>query len=436
MPNFNAPIAHLLTNKPSTEPPPKRSPEVKRRDSKPEPKKQNLLGLTPAKFEHDSDPEDDENEEQRLVAQIAPASGAHVFEYNGNPLLLRTRQEILNWIAERKKRYPTEARREAAKKEAEERRRKREEEAEEERRKRKEEYQSRQEAKKEILAKRDQERAERIKAQEDARKARKSRNEAPDDATQARLRAEKLRKKALKAQQELAEAEEALLVAQTKEKEIPPPFNTEDRVLPPSAEPVDTVTSSTLSHDHNDETSSSGSSTDTSDSASETSTSNPSDADADSDSAPEVLNTKYLARSRDSLLPSSRKPQSKSFRLCSHLLKYKRCKYGSSCHYSHDLSQRARKANPVEEDRKSQRRNNHDDGDRAAAVPKTSAGGNVKRKGLWQVMVEKEEEAKRKELLGVIVRLGERGVLDEPGKKPMEQSSRRGVEGELGAAEA
>jgi hypothetical protein len=46
--------------------------------------------------------------------------------------------------------------------------------------------------------------------------------------------------------------------------------------------------------------------------------------------------------------------------------------------------------------------------------PDTSGSGTARRKGLWQVMVEKEQEDERKKLLGAIITLGERGLLDEP----------------------
>jgi hypothetical protein len=39
----------------------------------------------------------------------------------------------------------------------------------------------------------------------------------------------------------------------------------------------------------------------------------------------------------------------------------------------------------------------------------------MKRKGLWQVMVEKEKEEERRKVLEAIMSLGEKGLLDDPG---------------------
>jgi hypothetical protein len=85
-------------------------------------KKSNLLGLTPTKVDPDSEPEDDEGEEARLAGQNKVSSGLEI-EYGGNNIILRTAAEIAAFIAERKKRYPTQAKVDAAKKEAEEKKR-------------------------------------------------------------------------------------------------------------------------------------------------------------------------------------------------------------------------------------------------------------------------------------------------------------------------
>lgn len=43
-----------------------------------------------------------------------------------------------------------------------------------------------------------------------------------------------------------------------------------------------------------------------------------------------------------------------------------------------------------------------------------------RRKGLWQVMVEKEQEEERKQLLRAIIFMGERGMLGEDVKRATE----------------
>jgi hypothetical protein len=425
VPDFNAPIQHLLARKPSIEYPNQKPPEPQ----KPEQKKRNLLGLTPAKFEQDSDPEDDEDEEQRLANQTASVSNGLVFEYNGSPLQLRTREEIQAWIAERKRRYPTEAKREAARKEAELQKRKREE-----------EYQARLEARKEAQMKREQEKAERQKAKEQERaerqkakerqrathqkatdpdKKRHTKDEAPvDDTTRARLKAEKLRKKALKAQHDLEKAEEALRLAQSKKDgealPIPPPTpapgpNTD---IPNQGPPLTTqlhTPPSPAAGAGEDETSSSGSSSTDSDSDS---SSPDSESESDSDAAPEVTSTKHpLSTHGDSLATATvsapQRAKAKTSRPCQHFAKYKTCRYGSNCRYSHDLGQKGRRAAPggMQEGSKS-------DG---GSLSRVSAP--VRRKGLWEVMVEKEQEEERKRVLEAIITLGQRGILDSPSQE-------------------
>ncbi|ETI26184.1 hypothetical protein G647_02961 [Cladophialophora carrionii CBS 160.54] len=404
VPNFNAPIQHLLARQPSIEQPNQTPPDPQR----PEQKKQNLLGLTPAKFEQDSDPEDDEDEERRLADQTTPASTGYVFEYNGSPLLLRSREEILAWIAERKRRYPTEAKREAARKEADLKKRKREE-----------EYQARLEARKEAQLKREQERAERQRAKEQERterqKAKDSDNKrrikdeaSLDEASRARLKAEKLRKRALKAQRDLEKAEEALRLVQSQKDEEALPVPIDD--IPsqgPSLNPLDAPTTPVAIRGE-DETSSSGSSTIDSDSDSDSDsddTSPDSDSDSDADSAPEVTSTKQPHRTRDSLAltPVAQRAKAKAPRLCQHFVKYKTCRYASNCRYSHDLSQKGRRAAGGTLDVAKS--------DRGLS---SNVSGPSRRKGLWEVMVEKEQEEERKRVLEAIITLGQRGLLEDP----------------------
>ncbi len=402
VPDFNASIQHLLTPKPPTQLPNEQPPSQKVAEPrKPDPKRHNLLGLTPAKFEQDSDPEDDEDEEQKLATQTASTLGGHLFEYNGNPLTLRTREQIIAWIAERKRRFPTEAKRQASQKEFEEKKRLREE-----------EMKVRLQAKREAEATRDLERAERQRAREQERAAQEQRkqkknkkkrqtsNEAApmDDTARAQVKAEKLREKALQAQQALEKAEEALRLAQAKKQDDsasiiipeadpapPAPFNAHPSIDPAVEE---------------DETSSSGS--DTSESVSDSATD--SDDMSDSDSAPEVTSTKHPPGGYDPVPRPPREPHDKNPRFCPRLAKYKSCKYGRKCHFSHDRSRNGRGTGAAD------RNKNHE------KEVATTASGNAKRKGLWQVMVDKEQDEERKRLLGAIITLGERGMLDEPMK--------------------
>ncbi|OAP63724.1 hypothetical protein AYL99_02951 [Fonsecaea erecta] len=388
VPSFNASIEHLLGRRPSLDQTSQKSPEPK----KAEPRKHNVLGLTPAKFDQDSDQEDDEDEEQRLANKASSSVAGYIFEYNGSPLTLRTREEILTWLAERRRRYPTQARVAAAKKEAEEKKRKWEE-----------EQKAKREARKEAMARREQERAERLKVNEKAKHPRHQdrlvqRDEETantDAAARAKLKADKLRKRALEAQQELEKAEAALRRAEMKESTTAATPNPPA----PTGELVD-VSSTADPTGSDDATSSSGSST-SSDSDSDT------DSDAsssDADSIPEVTSAKQASRARASLSLESRPARPHAPQLCKHFVKYKTCKWGPSCRYSHDLT----------------RKDGRSDTRTSTSLPKqptTTAAGNIRRKGLWQVMVDKEQEESRRRLLSAIIALGEKGVLEDPSQK-------------------
>ena len=103
VPSFSASLDYLLPTKPA--------PPSSMKSNAHVPKKSNILGLTPAQLEG-SDSEDDGDEETRLAA--AASGGDIQFEYKGHVSTLRTPAEIAAWITERRKRYPTQAKREAA----------------------------------------------------------------------------------------------------------------------------------------------------------------------------------------------------------------------------------------------------------------------------------------------------------------------------------
>ncbi|KAL2419999.1 hypothetical protein ABEF95_001945 [Exophiala dermatitidis] len=409
VPSFNASIEHLLPQKPP-------EPQTQLRSTTvPKPRKHNLLGLTPASLDQASDPEDDEGEEDRLVTQVTPSGQAQAlqFEYKGRLATLRTPEEIAAWIAERKKRYPTLAKAEAAKKEAAERKRKWEV-----------EKQARLDAKKEAQAKREQERNERERAKRQQREqiAQDKQNEPQvDTATLAKERAEKLRKKALRAERQLAKAEEALRVAEAKAnanaktttQQLPTTANGSDAqpvsdavalALAAENEPLDTSSDSEPT-DSDDYTSSSGSSgTDT-----ESEAGSPSDEASDSDSAPEVVSTKGGAGALavdGPGLPPVRKPTA-STRPCRNLIKFGRCKFGSNCRFSHEKQNH--NAETEEGTQNARRKFKGKNKNPAIAAPTTN-----RRKGLFQVMVEKEQEEERRRLLEAIITLGEKGMLDDP----------------------
>ncbi|KAI4288811.1 MAG: hypothetical protein L6R35_001923 [Caloplaca aegaea] len=96
---------------------PLKPPISKTEDKKPGKKKKrriNQLGLTPKNEEHvSSSAEEDADEEVKLAAAVAPPAGAGQmleFTYKGQTSSLQSSSDIASWIQERKKRFPTAAR--------------------------------------------------------------------------------------------------------------------------------------------------------------------------------------------------------------------------------------------------------------------------------------------------------------------------------------
>ncbi|EXJ78200.1 hypothetical protein A1O3_09361 [Capronia epimyces CBS 606.96] len=390
VPSFNASIQHLLPRKEPSEP---------KSQSISKPRKQNLLGLTPSSQDQTSDSEDDEGEEERLAAQIKSDGQALQFEYKGHTATLRTPEEIAAWIAERKKRFPTQAKAEAAKKEAAEKRRKWEE-----------EKQARLDAKKEAWTRREQERKEQERARAQQRQAEqlekegqtKQKEKALDPTALAKLQAEKLRKKALRAERQLAKAEEALRLAEAKASSSSAQSSADvGKLLGTETEALDTLSGSDMIE--SDFTSSSGSSG--TDSDSEDGSISEEASDSDPSSAPEVVSTKKAALAADqAALPASKRP-APPLRPCKNLIKFGRCKYGSNCRFSHE---KTKGSVDTEKTPRSGR------AETKGTKKNDLSAGSGRRKSLWQVLVESQQEEERKRLLEAIIILGEKGMLDDP----------------------
>ncbi len=321
----------------------------------PSTKKTNFLGLTPANAER-SDSENDHDEESRLVNMTSP-DNLH-FEYKGQTSTLRTQSEIAAWLAERRKRWPTQEKREAARKEAEERKLR----WEEEKRKRTEAIQAAKKTRGE-----DSRNAAVHKGAQKLQARLPSAQAAGSDAVfVAQSRAEHLRRKALKAQKQLHTMEAKVIEAST--------HNTAEDIR---AEPVPEGT--------NDD--SSGQSSDSSESSDLSESTSSLESASEAGSAPDESSSRVEV---EEIAIKSRKPPAVK-RSCQFFTKHGTCKYGAKCRYSHDLKQVSSKDSRVK-----------------------TAGSKLKRKGLWQVMVEKEEEEERKKVLDAIITLGKQGVLDDP----------------------
>jgi len=432
VPSFNASIASILGSSPIPSKPGSQNDTNKSR-------KQNQLGLTPSLKEAESG-SDDEDEESRL-AQTAPGTG-YQFEYRGRTSTLKSAADIAAWIAERRKNYPTQARADIAKKEAEERRLKWDSEkkaAQEAARVRREEREKHQREEKEL-------RERLLDAQNAPAQSKSSQTHgttAVDPAAKAFLKAEKLRKKAIKAQHQLAKAEETLRKAQalrsrvtgkSKEEENGVTVDCKDSAILLAEEPISASNiveaadssfnaaeigscpeikdSQVLGIPEPKETSSanlksqiltsgfdvSADAADLSDSLSDSESTSSSgssdlsdsDSNSDSDSAPEESSSKAQGPMR--VPPPKRDPlTTRPSNVCRRLLKTGRCRFGDRCRYSHDLLSRQ-------------------DVSRHSRKP-AQVREQSRRKGLWEVMVEKEQEQEREQMLRAIIALGDHGML-------------------------
>ncbi|KAJ5491508.1 hypothetical protein N7539_003075 [Penicillium diatomitis] len=91
------------------------------RKNKKRKRKHNQLGLTPKTDDHESSEEEEEVDEEAKLAQTgADAAAPLQFTYRGQTATLQSQSDIAAWIAERKKKFPTQARIDEKKKAAEE----------------------------------------------------------------------------------------------------------------------------------------------------------------------------------------------------------------------------------------------------------------------------------------------------------------------------
>ena len=360
-----------------------------------------MLGLTPASIDHESS-EDDENEEAKLVGSTS-TSGLR-FEYRGQTAILKTAAEIAAWLAERKKRYPTIAKADAMKKEAAEKKAK----WAEEKRRQQEEFR----------AKKEQQQRQRREAEELRKKAlasRKSRSDVKEDekALKAKLKADKLKIKALKAEMQLKKLQMAARKLENRTDALQdgdatnPPRHTaslDDNLI----SKVDHVAKQRLNAgpEAGEEVSdSSSASPDLSESSSSLSDSDESTSSSGSssvsDTAPEEITAKLRA-------PVRVPPPPRRQALCRHFAKTGQCRYGSDCKHSHDVAR-------VQQQQQQQQQQRSPEAKRTGVkVQEERVKGKIKerRKGLYQVMVEKEREEESRQVLRGIVWMGERGVLE------------------------
>ncbi|KAL1960806.1 hypothetical protein VTO42DRAFT_6636 [Malbranchea cinnamomea] len=380
-------------------------------------RKYNQLGLTPKTDEPQlSEEEDDADEEAKWTAKIP--GGQLTITYKGKTSALQSAEDIAKWIEERKKRYPTMARVEEARKEAEAKK------AEREAIKRQKEAE-REEARR--RAKESQEKKLKEKEKEKQDKRNKSIDPA-NVAAKARARAEKLRKKLMKEEMKAAKAEADAEKArlQSADSKVNGHMTDGEKLEAVDLQQAENGGNARESlHDHeaaqlhdgivtegphslaeslqtgqhktksavdveSEPTSSSGTSDDeTSSSGSDTSTSSADDSDeSDSNSAPEEMTSK---RQRpDRVPPPPRQdPRQRKKKVCHLFARTGRCPQGAKCKFSHERPER-------------------EPGGAGVSSKKTAR---PQRKSLFQALLSRQREDEDRRIMEAIVWLGERGFL-------------------------
>ena len=361
------------------------------------------------------------------------------FEHKGQTATLKTAADIATWIAERKKKYPTLAKADAARKEEAEKKQKWEEEkkqrgeaAKEKRLEREKNRREAEELRWRLLN--DQKMKQQNKITKNNMEGGKDTGKQDEDhaLSKARLKAEKLRRKAEKVEIKAIKAEATARIARVRRwssqrqdssekkecsiKDGDSAIMIEDHVELRSPKtkheshmalkehedsnaiifglPSDITTSTVEKENLEDGQISSNASSSSLPSISDSSDISESDltsscgsssSDSDSDSAPEQKSTKRTAPDRVLPRPRKRRP-------CRNVMKFGKCRYGIECPFSHEIPERSNQRHARTEEAREKKE---------------------RRKGLWQVMVDKELEEERKQVLRAIVFMGEKGVLDE-----------------------
>lgn len=324
-------------------------------------RKHNQLGLTPKTEEHESsEEEDDVDEESKLAGGDGDGDSGLKFTYRGRTSTLQSPADIAAWIAERKKKFPTQARVEEKKKAMEEAKKAREEAA-------KQRELQREESKR--LQKEAWERKEREKHGGEDSPA-KSPNPA-DAAAKAKLKADRLRRKLMKEERRIAKAEadaerarlkvEALQKGSTKDESGQDvgqdghlqPANEQEAVVyqgdrESDTKPTDPDAQFTQTEPQIDggipgaSLSASEDSDWTSSSGSDHSSTDPAESDSD-DSAPEEMTSHRTGPDRVPPPPGEQKK-----RICRHFARNGRCLRGERCKFVHEMPERGPKTKPAE----------------------------------------------------------------------------------------
>ncbi|KAJ5127457.1 hypothetical protein N7448_008236 [Penicillium atrosanguineum] len=370
-------------------------------------RKHNQLGLTPKTEDHESSEEEEDADEESKLAQPGTGAASLQFMYKGQTAKLQSAADIAAWIAERRKKFPTQARVDEKKKAMEEAKAARdaareavrlEKEKEREKFKQKQLEQKSEEAADPALdeAMKAQRKADKIRRNLDREQKRFAKAEAAAEA--ARLKVEALQRQAQGlneptqvngsvAPESKPEADQKNEASDSADAVDPMALDAMDtakavdsQLVDTSSIPAETVNatvnrlesgmdlSSDVS-DANDWTSSSGSESEF-------------ESDSDVDAAPEEASSRRQGPER--VPPPPR--ESKKIR-CRHFARSGQCNRGDSCQFSHEASERGPKA-------------------KAKTVEKKG------RKGLLQALLDRQKEDEDRRAMEVISWLGQNGLLE------------------------
>ncbi|KAJ5936383.1 hypothetical protein N7454_005018 [Penicillium verhagenii] len=341
-----------------------RKPPIKKRK-----RKQNVLGLTPKTDEHESSEEEEDVDEESKATN--PDAGPMQITYKGRTSTLQSSTDIAAWIAERKKKFPTQARIEEKKKATEEA------------------NAAREAARREKA----QERAKELEKQTPAAfNAGRKLNDAQEDpaleeAKRAQRKADKIRRTLDREQKRFAkaeaEAEAARLKVEALQRQVlvdpmmasntdtpegqTSPSATTSREITVAADGMDAMDLESDGSGATDWTSTSGSDSE-------------SDSDSDDDSAPEAVSSRRVGPEKVAPPPREGKKQT-----CRHFARTGQCNRGEKCKFSHDTPKQGPKSKPI--DKKG-------------------------RKGLFQALVEQQKSEEDKRAMEMISWLGQHGFLE------------------------
>ncbi|KAJ5675797.1 hypothetical protein N7462_008694 [Penicillium macrosclerotiorum] len=379
-------------------------------------RKHNQLGLTPKTEEHESSEEEDDIDEEAKLAQAGPDAAPLQFSYKGQTASLQSASDIAAWIAERKKKFPTQARIEEKKKAAEEAKAVREASRREKQKEREQDKEDKGSARKTGEEKADPALDAAMKAQRKADKIRRNLNreqkrfaKAEAAAEAARLKVEALQKQAQGLGQHDATEPKELLGGDGPTMALEPSPTTDSGVASTSnwdpsrlmefprpregAEATATTLTDAVAElvDGTSDVSSDepGSSDWTSSSGSGSDLGSGSDmnSDDDDDSAPEEVSSRRQGPERVPPPPrEGRKPA------CRHFARTGHCNRGEKCKFSHEESDRGPKAKPV--DKKIEKK-----------VEKKG------RKGLLRALLDRQKDDEDRRAMEVISWLGQNGHL-------------------------